>query len=80
MNANPNFTRCGPTDTPDVDVDMLRARYEEERQKRHRAEGFSQYVEMTGEFESFFEFDPYTALPPRTPVDGCARRASKISA
>ena len=67
MNANPNFMSCGATDTPDVDVEALRARYEEERQKRHRAEGFAQYVEITGEFEEFFHFDTYEKLPPREP-------------
>jgi cyclohexanone monooxygenase len=69
MNANPNFTSCGPTDCPDVDIAALRARYEAERVKRHRAEGFAQYTEVTGAFEKFFEFDPYTALPPRASVD-----------
>ena len=69
MNANPNFMHCGETDRPEVDAEALRARYEAERAKRHRAEGFAQYTEVTGEFEKFFEFDPYTVLPPRDPVN-----------
>ena len=69
MNANPNFMNCGPTQTPDTDVEALRVRYEAERLKRHRAEGFAQYIEARGEYEEFFEFDPYTKLPPREPVN-----------
>ncbi len=69
MNANPNFTSCGNTDVPEVDVEALRAKYEEERVKRHRAEGFAQYIEARGEYELFFEFDPYTEVPPREPVN-----------
>jgi cyclohexanone monooxygenase len=69
VNANPNFTHCGATETPDVDVEALRARYEAERSKRHREEGFAQYVEITGEFEDFFHFDTYEELPPREPVN-----------
>ena len=42
MNANPNFTSCGATDRPEVDTESLRARYEAERSKRHRTEGFAQ--------------------------------------
>ncbi|WP_375396617.1 flavin-containing monooxygenase [uncultured Sphingomonas sp.] len=42
----------------EFDPDMLRRRYREERDKRLRADGNKQYVELTGEFAAFLE-DPY---------------------
>lgn len=59
------MVKCGSTETPEIDVEELRQRYECERQKRHRKQGFSHYVELTGNLEEeFFEFDPYS--PERT--------------
>ena len=50
------------------DPDALRARYEKERDKRLRADGNEQYVEMTGEFSKYLE-DPYIDAPiAREPV------------
>jgi cyclohexanone monooxygenase len=59
---------CDPTTTPEVDVAMLREKYREEASKRRRPEGFAQYFEASGEFEQFFEFDPYSPPPPREPI------------
>ena len=42
------------------DPDALRAKYREERDKRLRADGNAQYVEVTGKF-AHFESDPYVA-------------------
>ena len=43
---------------PGFDPDALRARYQEEREKRLRPDGNDQYQEVTGEFARFVE-DPY---------------------
>ena len=59
---------CGPTETPEIDLDFLREKYRQEAEKRHRKEGFAQYIEMKGEFEEYFEFDPYSPPAPRDPV------------
>ncbi|MDG2004854.1 MAG: NAD(P)/FAD-dependent oxidoreductase [Novosphingobium sp.] len=60
--------QCGPTDTPDIDLEYLREKYRQEAEKRHRKEGFAQYIEMKGEYQEYFEFDPYSPPPPREPV------------
>jgi cyclohexanone monooxygenase len=60
---------CGPTDTPtDIDIDALRQKYLHERNKRLRAEGSKQYVELKGEFADFYEVDPHTPVTPRDPI------------
>ncbi len=41
------------------DPDVLRERYRAERDRRVRADGSNQYVEMQGEFAHFKEDDPY---------------------
>ncbi|MEE4350497.1 MAG: NAD(P)/FAD-dependent oxidoreductase [Pacificimonas sp.] len=43
----------------DLDLDALRAKYREERDKRIREDGENQYVEAGGEFASYSEDDPY---------------------
>jgi len=55
---------------PGFDPDAIRARYRQERDKRIRRDGPSQYHEMTGEFARFAEDDPY-ADPTfdREPID-----------
>jgi cation diffusion facilitator CzcD-associated flavoprotein CzcO len=45
-------------EAPAIDVKALRARYRAERDKRLRAEGNEQYVEVKGDFSRFLE-DPY---------------------
>ena len=59
---------CSPTDTPDIDLAGLREKYRLEADKRRRAEGFAQYIEIAGEFEKFLEFEPYAPLPDRAPL------------
>jgi cyclohexanone monooxygenase len=60
--------KCAPTQTPEIDQAALREKYLSERDKRIRTEGQKQYVEAEGEFEEFYEADPYTPVVPRTPV------------
>ncbi|WP_242424822.1 NAD(P)-binding protein, partial [Frankia sp. EI5c] len=59
---------CAPTETPEVDHDALRARYLLERDRRLRPEGQQQYLVTEGDFEEFYEADPYTPVVPRTPI------------
>ncbi|WP_410872828.1 flavin-containing monooxygenase [Nocardia sp. A7] len=59
---------CAPTQTPDVDVEALRARYLAERDKRVRTEGQGQYLVTDDDFTDFYEGDPYTAVLPRDPL------------
>ncbi len=60
---------CGPTDTPDdIDIPALREKYLHERDKRLRAEGSTQYLELKGEFADFYEIDPYTPVTFRDPI------------
>jgi cyclohexanone monooxygenase len=60
---------CGPTQTPDdVDIDALRQKYAQEREKRMRADGSAQYLELKGEFADFAEVDPHTPVTPRAPI------------
>ncbi|GMU46623.1 MAG: monooxygenase [Porticoccaceae bacterium] len=46
----------------DFDPDALRAKYREERDKRLRPEGASQYQEVTGDFSRYVD-DPYIDAP-----------------
>jgi cyclohexanone monooxygenase len=60
---------CGPTDTPDdIDIPALREKYLQERDKRLRPEGSTQYLELKGEFADFYEIDPHTPVAPREPI------------
>ncbi len=45
-------------ETEDYDADALREKYRQERERRLRAEGNEQYVEVTGVFASYVD-DPY---------------------
>lgn len=51
----------------ELDPDELRRRYELERDKRLRADGNEQYVEMTGQFAHYLE-DPYVEPDEREPL------------
>ena len=51
---------------PAFDPDALRERYRRERDKRLRADGNDQYLEMTGRYAHYLE-DPYVARTPRPP-------------
>ena len=62
---------AGPLDdlVLDFDPDALREKYKQERDKRVRADGNSQYVEVEGRFAHFVEdhyVEPgFTRAPPR---------------
>lgn len=60
--------KCAPTQTPQTDHAALRAKYLLERDKRLRGEGQKQYLEAGGEFEEYYEADPYTPVEPRPPI------------
>jgi cyclohexanone monooxygenase len=47
-------------EAPAIDVEALRARYRAERDKRLRADGNEQYVEVAGDFTRYLD-DPYVA-------------------
>ncbi len=54
--------------TPEeIDREALRARYQEERDKRIRTDGNDQYIEPVGKFASLLD-DPYTEVVPREPL------------
>jgi len=55
-------------DTPEIDVEALKARYEEERAKRIRSDGAKQYVTPTGRFAHYLEDPHVEADAPRDPV------------
>jgi cation diffusion facilitator CzcD-associated flavoprotein CzcO len=50
-----------------IDKEALRRKYLEERDKRLRADGNAQYLQLTGRFAHYLE-DPYTPIAPRQPV------------
>jgi cation diffusion facilitator CzcD-associated flavoprotein CzcO len=51
-----------------VDLDEVRLQYRQERDKRLRPDGTSQYIEVTAEFSEYVE-DPWAeAEPPRAPL------------
>jgi cyclohexanone monooxygenase len=52
-----------------IDPDALRKRYRAEREKRLRADGNQQYVEVTGRFTRYLD-DPYTTPIERAPLTG----------
>ena len=54
------------TETPTLDKDAIRRKYIEERDKRLRADGNAQYLEISGRLSHYLE-DPYTPKTPRAP-------------
>ncbi|MEQ1551056.1 NAD(P)/FAD-dependent oxidoreductase [Sphingorhabdus sp.] len=50
-----------------LDIETIRSKYAEERDKRVRADGNDQYVEIAGRFAHYKE-DPYIPVQPREPV------------
>ncbi|MEZ0365496.1 flavin-containing monooxygenase [Mycobacterium sp. pUA109] len=60
---------CPPTQTPDdIDIDALRQKYRTEREKRLRAEGSKQYVELSDDFAGYYETDPHSPPLVRDPI------------
>ncbi|MEX0683402.1 MAG: NAD(P)/FAD-dependent oxidoreductase [Dehalococcoidia bacterium] len=56
-----------PKNAGAVDAGAVRAKYRQERDKRIRADGLAQYVQMTGSFERYLD-DPWAARIEREPV------------
>ncbi len=54
------------TTTPGFDREALRRKYREERDRRLRTDGNSQYQRLTGRFAQY-AVDPYTSVEPREP-------------
>ena len=52
--------------TPSIDKEGLRKKYLEERNKRLRADGNDQYLQVTGHLAHYLD-DPYTPVTPRAP-------------
>src|SRR6476660_6989258 len=52
--------------SPAVDKERLRQKYLEERNKRLRADGNDQYLQVTGQLAHYLD-DPYTRVVPRDP-------------
>ena len=55
------------TTIEEIDQEVLRAKYREERDKRLRPDGNAQYVEPKGRYAHFLD-DPYVTPEPRDPV------------
>ena len=49
-----------------IDKEKLRRKYMEERNKRLRADGNDQYIEVKGQLAHYLD-DPYTPVTPRDP-------------
>jgi len=62
------MTDCAPTQTPEIDLAALRAKYLAERDLRLREEGQGQYLATDDGFTDFYEGDPYTTVVPREPI------------
>jgi cyclohexanone monooxygenase len=60
---------CEPTQTPDdVDIQTLREKYRQEREKRLTRAGRDQYVEPAGDLADNYEADPHMPVVPRAPI------------
>jgi cyclohexanone monooxygenase len=59
---------CEHPELPEIDHPALRAQYLAERDKRLRSEGQKQYLVTEGEFEQYYESDPYLPVTPRAPI------------
>jgi cyclohexanone monooxygenase len=53
------MTSARPLDAPGFDPEALRDKYRQERDKRLRPEGESQYIEVEGAYAHYVEDDPY---------------------
>ena len=55
------------TDNTDIDAEALRAKYRIEREKRLRADGIDQFIEIKGRYAHYLD-DPYVEVTPREPL------------
>ncbi|OBK14203.1 flavin-containing monooxygenase [Mycobacterium asiaticum] len=63
------FSDCPPTTAPvDIDLDALREKYRQEREKRLRPEGSKQYIELVDDFAGYYEIDPHSPDLVRDPI------------
>ncbi|HEV3109646.1 MAG TPA: NAD(P)-binding protein [Candidatus Binataceae bacterium] len=52
---------CKVVDAPiDIDIEALKRKYEQERDKRLRPDAEAQYVEVSEEFAGYYEVDPWS--------------------
>lgn len=59
---------CEPTQVPasdSIDLEALRAKYEQERDRRVKPAGQQQYIRPQGDFAGGYEADPYKSIEPR---------------
>ena len=63
------FDTCGPTRRPMTSTSTPCGRSTQERDKRLRPEGATQYLELKDDFAEFAEVDPHTPVTPRTPIN-----------
>ena len=54
-------------DSSDLDIEAIRAKYRAEREKRLRADGIHQFVEIKGRYAHYLD-DPYLEVTPREPL------------
>lgn len=60
---------CRPTTLPDdIDIDAIRARYRQERDRRLRSDRAQQFRAAVGELRDYHEHDPYCAPQSRSAV------------
>ena len=62
---------CQPTQTQPadaIDIEGLRAKYAQEKNRRLRKEGQAQYVKLSGDIAPDFALDPHRPVAPRDPV------------
>ncbi len=62
---------CQPTQTPrpdEIDIPALRLKYAEEKNRRLRTEGQSQYVRPSAAVALDYAADPHLAMSPREPI------------
>ncbi|WP_439133566.1 flavin-containing monooxygenase [Pseudomaricurvus sp.] len=63
--------KCEPTKVPspeEIDIEAIKEKYTEERNKRIRPDGQKQYVKTKEEFSEEYLHDPHTPVEPRDPI------------
>ena len=65
--ATPDQLTVTPPSDPPFDPDALREKYRIERDKRLRADGNEQYIEVVGDFSRYVD-DPYVEPLTRDPL------------
>jgi len=63
--------KCEPTKTlriEEIDIPAMRAKYRQEREKRLRSDGPTQYFRPIGEVAASYSADPHQPMAPRAPI------------